>query len=61
MVLVLFKGTRTQNLIWKNPLKGYCMILKKKWKILFLNFLMKICCRRDLRMSALKGKAGKVH
>ena len=22
MVLVLFKGTRTQNLIWKNPLKG---------------------------------------
>ena len=30
MVLVLFKGTRTQNLTWKNPLKGYCMILKKK-------------------------------
>ena len=32
MVLVLLKGTRTQNLIWKNPLKGYCMILKKKMK-----------------------------
>ena len=32
MVLVLFKGTRTQKLIWKNPLKGYCIILKKKMK-----------------------------
>ena len=30
MVLVLFKGTHTQKLIWKLPLKGYCMILKKK-------------------------------
>ena len=44
MVLVLFKGTRTQKLIWKILFKGYCMILKKKWKILFFNFLMKICC-----------------
>ena len=24
-----------QKLIWKIPLKGYCMILKKKWKIYF--------------------------
>ena len=40
------------------------MILKKKIKILFFNFLMKICCRRDLKderpqglswQSALKG------
>ena len=27
MVLVLFKGTSTQKLMWKIPLKGYCMIL----------------------------------
>ena len=52
--LVLFKGTRTQKLMWKIPLKGYCMNLKKRKK-LFCNFLMKICCRHDLRMSALKG------
>ena len=38
MVLVLFKGTRTQNLIWKNPLKGYCMILKKKMKNFIFQF-----------------------
>ena len=45
--LVLFKGTRTQELIWKIPLKGYCMILKKKMKNFIFQFLMKICCRHD--------------
>ena len=56
MVLVLFKGTRTQKLIWKIPLKGYCMILKKKMKNFILQFFdKKICCRHDLRMIALKG------
>ena len=38
MVLLLFKGTRTENLIWKNPLKGYCMILKKNEKFYFSIF-----------------------
>ena len=36
MVLVLFKGTRTQKL--KLPLKGYCMILKKKMKNFIFQF-----------------------
>ena len=42
MVLVLFKGTRTQkDSIWKNPLKVFCIgllydtVWKKKWKIYF--------------------------
>ena len=61
MVLVLFKGTRTQNLIWKKSIKGILYDFEKKWKILFFNFLMKICCWHNLRMSALKGQAGKVH
>ena len=30
MVFGIIKGTGTQKLIWKIPLKGYCMILKKK-------------------------------
>ena len=38
MVLVLFKGTRKQKLIWKIPLKGYCMILKKKIKKIIFQF-----------------------
>ena len=38
MVLVLFKGTRTQKLIWKNPLKGYCMILEKNENFIFQFF-----------------------
>ena len=37
MVLVLFKGTHTQNLIWKNPLKDTVWFWKKKWKF-FLKF-----------------------
>ena len=32
-----YKGARTQKLIWKIPLKGYCMILKKTCKILFFS------------------------
>ena len=38
MVLVLFKGTGTQKLIWKIPLKGYCMILKKKMRNFIFQF-----------------------
>ena len=38
MVLVLFKGTRTQKLICKNPLKGHCIILKKKMDFFFQFF-----------------------
>ena len=50
-----YKGTRTRKLIWKIPLKGYCMILKKTCEILFFfKFLMKICRRHDF-MSDLKG------
>ena len=30
-----YKGTRTQKLIWKIPLKGYCMSLKKHVKFYF--------------------------
>ena len=30
--LVVFKGTHTQKLMWKIPLKGYSMILKEKMK-----------------------------
>ena len=30
-----YKGTRTRKLIWKIPLKGYCMILKKHVKFYF--------------------------
>ena len=33
------KGTHTQKLIWKIPLKGYCMILKKKMKNFIFQFL----------------------
>ena len=56
MVLVLFKGTRTKKLILKTSIKGILYDFeKKKENILFFNFLMKICCRHDLRMSALKG------
>ena len=41
MVLVLFKGTRTQKIIWKLPLKGYCMIFKKNEKFYFSIFWWK--------------------
>ena len=36
--LVLFKRTCTQKLIWKIPLKGYCMILKENEKFYFSIF-----------------------
>ena len=39
--LVLFKGTRTQKLMWKIPLKGYCMILKKNENFYFSIFWWK--------------------
>ena len=39
----------------KKSIKGILYDFEKKWKNLFFNFLMKICCRRDLRMNALKG------
>ena len=38
MVLVLFKGTRMQNLIWKNPLKGTVWFLKKMKNFIFWFF-----------------------
>ena len=38
MVFGIFKGTRTLKLIWKIPLKGYCMILKNKKKNFIFQF-----------------------
>ena len=38
MVLVLFKGTRTQNLIWKKSIKGILYDFEKKMKNFIFQF-----------------------
>ena len=56
MVFDIISGYAHAKVNLKNAIKGILYDFeKKKWKILFFNFLMKICCRQDLRMSALKG------
>ena len=51
----IIKGYAHVKVNLKNSIKGILYDFEKKWKILFFNFLMKICCRHDLKMSALKG------
>ena len=55
MVLGIILGYAHAKAILKNSIKGILYDFEKKMKNFTFQFLMKICCRHDLRMSALRG------